>query len=137
MTRSRAILDCRSGPGSESGCRCRGVIVLIGALTRRASVCCRKSFQALALDRLSTAHADAIRPERYALQRTLDRTDLLHVPRDLGQIDIDQEIGEGLVLEIADAAGDIGIGLVVGSRQRLARLLAQLEPSLPQPVLEG
>ena len=86
------------------------------------------SFQTLTLDRLPATHAHAVCAERHALESALDRADLPHVTRDLG---------EGLILEIADAAGDIGVGLVVGPRRSGARLIAQRAPSLPQLVLEA
>jgi len=93
-------------------------------------------FQALTLDRLSAAYTDTVCAERYALQRTLDHADFLHVAGNLRQIDIDQEVGERLILEVAYAAGDIGIAFVIGTRQRLAYFVPQLTPSLPQLVLE-
>lgn len=69
--------------------------------------------QALMLYRLPATYAASVSAQRYALQRTLDRADLLHVARDLRQVDIDQQVGEGLVLEIAHAAGDVGVALVL------------------------
>lgn len=121
----------------ESGCRPREVVVLVCALAGRTPICRRIGFQALALDRLSAAHADAVRAQRYALQRTLDIADLLHIARDFRQIDIDQEVGEGLVLEIADAAGDIGVAFIFGPNQRFPGLVPQFAPSVAQLVLEA
>lgn len=110
--------------------------LLIRALTHRASICRGVGFQTLTLDRLTAANADTVRAERDTLQRTLDCSDLLHVAGDLRQIYVYQEVGEGSILEIADAARDIGIVFVVGPGQRLASLVPQFVPSVPQLVLE-
>jgi protein SCO1 len=106
-------------------------------LTRRASICCRIRFQSFTLDRLATTDADAVRPQRDAFQRALDRTDFLHIAGDLRQVDVDQQVGKGLILEIADAAGDIGIAFGVRPREHLAYLVPQFAPSVSQLVLEA
>lgn len=93
-------------------------------------------FQALPLDRLPATDADAVRAQRYTPQRALDRSDFLNIARDLRQIDIDQKVSKGLILEVTDAAGNIGVAFVVGAPQRLARLVPQCGPPLPQLVLE-
>ncbi len=96
--------------------RLSGMVVLVRALTRCAPVCRGMRFQTLALDRLPAAYADAVCAQRYPLQSALDRTDLLHIARDFGQIDFEQKVRERLILEIADASGDIRMGFVVGPR---------------------
>ena len=74
------------------------MVVLVRTLTRRAPICRWISFQALTLDRLPAAYAVTVGAERYALQRTLDRADFLHVTGNFRQIDIDQKVGERLIL---------------------------------------
>lgn len=110
--------------------------VLVRTLTGRAAIGYGIGLEAFMLDGLSAAHAYAIRTQRHAPQRPLDRENLLGGARHLRQIDIDQEVSEGQVLQIAHAAGDLGIALVFRARERLARLVPQLAPSVPQLVLE-
>ena len=110
--------------------------MLVCTLTGRAAICYGISLQALTLDGLSAADAYAIRTQRNAPQRMLDSANLLDIARHLGQIDIHQEVSEGLILQIAHTAGDLGVGLVFGARERFARLVAQLAPPVPQLVLE-
>ena len=88
------------------------------------------------LDRLSAAHTDAVSAQGYALQRALDGADFLHIPGDLRQIDVDQQVRQGLLLEVGDAPGYLGVALVVGPGERLADLVAQGAPSAPELVLE-
>ena len=90
------------------------MVVLVSTLTCRAPVCRRIRFQPLTLDGLTATYADTIRAQRDALQRPLDRADFLHVARDLRQVHVDEKVGKGLVLEVADAAGNVGIAFVVG-----------------------
>src|SRR5579863_10020382 len=99
------------------------MVLLMGTLTCCAPICSGMSFEALTLDRLSATDADAVGAECDAPQRALDRSDFVHVTRDLGQIDIDQKVSEALILEIAHTAGDIGVAFVVGARQRLTHLV--------------
>ena len=47
-----------------------------------------------------------------------------------------EQVGEGLILEIVDSTGNIGIAFVVGPREHLTRLVPQFAPSVPQLVLE-
>ena len=110
--------------------------VLMRTLTCRASIYCRIRLESLTLDGLTTTDADTVRAQRNALQGALDRSDFLHIAGDLRQVDVDQQVGKGLILQIADAAGNIGIAFVVGPREHLARLVPQFAPSIPQLVLE-
>lgn len=112
------------------------MVVLVGTLTGRAAICCRIGLHSLTLDGLTTTYTDTIRAQRDTLQRVLDRADLLHIPGDLRQVDVDEKVRKGLILEIADAAGYVGIAFVVGPRERLTCLLPQFGPAVPQLVLE-
>lgn len=99
------------------------MVVLMSTLTRGATIGCGVGFQALTLDRLAATHADAESAQRYALQGALDRPDFLHVARDFRQIHVDQKVGQGLILEIADTSGNIRVAFVIGARERLLRLV--------------
>lgn len=110
--------------------------MLVGTLTGRTSVGRRLGLEPLTLYGLSATHAGAISAQCYALQRTLDRADFLNVTRDLRQVDVDQEVGERLVLEIAYTAGNIGVAFILGAREYVPCLVAQLTPSVAQLVLE-
>jgi len=112
------------------------MVMLIRALTCCAAVCCRIRFQTLALDGLTTTYADTVCAQRDAFQGALDGTDFLHIAGDLRQVDVDEQVGEGLILEIVDSTGNIGIAFVVGPREHLTRLVPQFAPSVPQLVLE-
>lgn len=112
------------------------MVVLIRTLTRCTPVCCRIRFQSLALDRLTTTYADTVCAQRNAFQGALDSADFLYIPGDLCQVDVDEQVGERLILEIVDPTGDIGVAFVVGPQEDLACLVPQFAPSVPQLVLE-
>jgi len=112
------------------------VAVLVRALTDRAAIRDGVSLEALMLDGLPAADAYPIGTQRDAPQRALDRANLLDVARHLRQIDVRQQVSEGLILQIAHAARNLGVALIFRARERLARLVAQLAPPVPQFVLE-
>lgn len=80
--------------------------------------------------------ADAVLLARDALQGGVDGPELVHVDVDDGQVDVHQQVGDGLVLQVVDLAGQVDVLLLLGSQHVLANFLGQLSLASLQPRLE-
>ena len=73
----------------------------------------RRRVEPLHVDRLVADFADAVAAVRHAQQGGLDRAQFLEVAIDFGQADVDDQVGERFVLEVAHRVGDLQVVLGV------------------------
>lgn len=91
------------------------------ALTVNTARSGRVRVKPLLVDSLAASFAHAICAQNDAPERRIDSAQFLNLTRDLGEVHVDEEVGECFVLGIVDLAGDLEILLLIATQERFVK----------------
>ena len=112
-----------------------GILVLVQGLTLDAARGRRIGLQPLRRDSDTAVYADPVIARLDPVLGGFDLTDFLYMPVDIGQIEIEQQIGNRFFLGIVDGGRELLIIRILRLEQFLADFLAQLPEAFLQALL--